>query len=426
MVLRILPHSKKSPVAMTILCKQCTQNEILRFSEDTVKMSGTKQNSYSSKTSSYRFTNSRSSSAKSIKPRISNPRRIIPSKKVPLHSTNHRTTVSGDLLHDSKNKAKTKKTTKCDFSVKNDKQQSIDLCKNCGDIVTSSVDEIRPNSDLRSVRSVSTTIKSSKIARSAKTGKSNSNFERIKRTEPQSVQQYFINENYQSEASTEEITNGVKKVSLDTIKEVSEYNPSDSIFKICPDDCEDITFVDLDDDASLKRLKEFRQKNYFECHSAKSRINNRGSATSLHGHTCVYRFYLNDRLFPVPLNTDHNNQVRCVECHLPMQLNVDEATKINGTIQAKVTIGKKNEDIMLLLPVKEPLIITEKRKENKEKNTEVVFFGVINLDGFGNSLFNSTLPGNSLALKYQKGYREFVTKEKYNYRNFDKGDVIVI
>lgn len=235
-----------------------------------------------------------------------------------------------------------------------------------------------------------------------------------------SVQQYYKNENFQPISdSAYEINSDMKKISLlETIKEMPEITTiidddssslESTLFRITNDTDTD---GKLDTD-ELQKLKAFRDDNYFECHNTQSRVKTKGSVTSLTNHQCSYRFYLNERLFPEPLNMDHNQNIRCVECHLPMELSKNSLTSrrpINGTIQAKVKIGsdKESQDTLLMLPVKDSLIIREKRKERQREveKPDIVYFGIIKLDAYGNSVFNKTLPENSLALRYQKGYKK--------------------
>ncbi|CAH0713405.1 unnamed protein product, partial [Brenthis ino] len=233
------------------------------------------------------------------------------------------------------------------------------------------------------------------------------------------IHQYYRNENYKSCDSL----NDIRKVSLKTILEQPEKVSSseNSIFQVCPDSDEEVTLMDLNKDENIQNIKEFRKNNYFECHSAKSRLYSKGSVTSLSDHKCAYRFYLNDRLFPVPINTDHQNNVRCIECHLPMKNNSEP----KGMIQAKVKLNNKLQDMLLMLPVQNSVIIKERRRR-EIKNDDCIYFGIVKLDLNGDSIFKRTLPEDSLALRYQKGYREHATREKYEYEKIAKDDVIII
>lgn len=360
-----------------------------------------KISSHSSSTSKLRKTNTRS--------KIVPPRKVLPSKKLPSTSSNDGKSCSAGVISEKKLE-KPKKVTKSDLTIKNHtKTSSIDYCKQCGDSSCTGEAKSTQNDRESDVETLVSTKKQKNNKKNVKTLKS--------------VQQYYKNENFKpSTESMGETNNGYKRISLDTIKEVSEKYSQDSLFRIY--DSED-ELENFDSKDNLDDIKDFRQKNYFECHSANSRIKNKCSVTSLHDHKCVYRFYLNDRLFPVPLCTDHTKEIRCIECLLPMNSQIGSKDKINGTIQAKVTLGKKNQDVMILLPVKEPLIIHEKRNESK-KDEDTIYFGLINLDKMGHSVFNPTLPGNSLALKYQKGFQEFQNTEEYSYHDIEKDDVINI
>lgn len=257
-----------------------------------------------------------------------------------------------------------------------------------------------------------------------------------------SVQQYYKNENFQQiSESSSEIHIDMKKISLlETIKEMPEAptmidDDSSSLEStllriINHEDTE--RKLDTDEYNAIHKLKAFRDDNYFECHNTESRIKTKGSVTSLENHQCSYRFYLNERLFPEPLNIDHNHNIRCVECHLPMEQNsLTSRRPINGTIQAKVKIGsdEESQDTLLMLPVKAPLIIREKRKERQRvvEEPDIVYFGIIKLDAYGNSVFNKTLPENSLALRYQKGYKKIEgSTDDYSFQRMEKCDIVYV
>ncbi|XP_026313510.1 uncharacterized protein LOC113225418 [Hyposmocoma kahamanoa] len=257
-----------------------------------------------------------------------------------------------------------------------------------------------------------------------------------------SIQQYYKNENFQQISdSVYEINNEMKKISLlDTIEEMPEVPTAieddsssleSTLFRIIN---QADTELHTDEYTTLQKLKAFRDNNYFECHNTQTRIKSKGSVTSLENHECTYRFYLNERLFPEPLNMDHNQNIRCVECHLPMELKENSLTSkrtINGAIQAKVKIGpaEESQDTLLMLPVKDSLIIREKRKERRREaeNPDIVYFGIIKLDAYGNSVFNKTLPENSLALRYQKGYKKFEgSSDDHSFQRMEEGDIVYV
>lgn len=350
------------------------------------------------------------------------PRRVISSRMLPSHIDGSKSCPAGVLDIDRISKtlpiARPKKTTKSDSIIKKS-NKDLDFCKKCGDAVS------KTNNSKSNTKSTSSSGKLSDTSRTKSI---------ITNERPTHVDQYYRNENFRrSSESIQDVENGFKKMSLDTIKELPERRSSEAsklktdkseIFDEYP--IEDIGFVDTEDMGSVKTLKEFRDKNYFECHSAKSRIENKISAISLKDHKCTYRFYLNDRLFPVPVSTDHQDNIRCVECHLPLNLrNSDDATQANGFIQAKIRLGQgAPQDTVMFLPVKDQLIIKERKKDEK-KEEEAYYFGVIKLDKNGNSIFNQNLPSNSFALKYQKGYKEYHQNEKYRLESVDSNVIVI-
>ncbi|XP_022831947.1 uncharacterized protein LOC111360287 [Spodoptera litura] len=343
------------------------------------------------------------------------PKKIITSKK-PIICAESKSCSS---CVSSKCAAKPKKTTKSDPTVTKKFQHNVvDYCKKCGDGKSN-------NGSKEKIMSILS-------AANVKCVRNDNSVRKTTRKPSKPVQQYYKNENFHRyEESVHDTSNNTKKnASLETIREVSEMHATiseDSILRVFSDSDEDVTYIDTNNEETIKKLKEFRQKNYFECHSAQSRIKSKVSATSLKEHKCVYRFYLNERLFPVPLNTDYNNKVRCVECQLPMDVKQElTGDKINGTIQAKVKLGSGDaQDMLLLLPVKDSLIIEERRKEIKQNN-EYVYFGVVKLSANGNSIFRRNLPVNSLALKYQKGYQEYQESRNFTYQEIKSDDIIII
>lgn len=376
----------------------------------------TNKSSITSKTS-YSSKNTKPCSKITSSPYKTKQRKVIPSKKLSSNG-NDTKSCSTSVMSTKKCPVKPKRVTTSDVVVtEKTPTRTVDYCKRCGDTVDKNTQKETKITEIVS-------------AINAKTVR-NDNTVIMNNISSPPIQQYYRNKNFFE--STESVDGNERKYrnynTLDTIRELSEVHAKsdDSPFIVFSDSDEDITHLDPDDEENIKKLKTFRNENYFECHSAKARVSSRSSVTSLNDHKCVYRFYLNDRLFPVPLNTDYSNKVRYVECRLPMDIKNDsDSDKINGTIQAKVKFGNDTQDVVLLLPVKESLIIKERRKEDREIENEYVYFGVVKLGTSGHSVFNSTLPENSLALKYQKGYKEYGYDNRYTYKNIKENDVIVI
>lgn len=432
--------------------------------------------------SSQKSSTSHSKSDKST-PKKTVPKKVVISKNLPTKKNGK--SCSTGIISNTKNPiVKPKKTTKSEECVTRVAKRHID-CKRCGagDAVAASdgksSDEIQAVSQVSDVGTILDlgnttpakhsksvdTVRSSNKLNSTKLNKSSEDLSKTKignrnsseqvqvnikyvaeqvvskeiRHKIQPVKQYYKNENFkQVSDSSHEIEEVVRRVSLlDPIKELPEIKSlsaksKDTIFKVYSDSDSESEKFDSDDFASLKRLREFRQNNYFECHSVKSRLNAKGSVTSLVDHKCTYRFYLNDRLFPIPLSTDHKQKIRCIECHLPLEFDKESKLErckdgVNGTIHAKVKMGSgdNTQDMILMLPVKDSLIIPEKRKE-KKVDPEVMYFGVIKMTAYGNSVMKTHLPNDSFALKYQKGYREFVEDEELKYEPGDKCDIIFV
>lgn len=381
---------------------------------------------------------------------------------------------------------KPKKTTKSDVCCSQDviiNRNCYDYCKKCGDVLPSTSTVINENmtdiiidqerrkcteklahgtTETRSKISTKTKEKSTQNEIS-KGPKINNKINSIKiplkgpctasnpeklaitsRDPTGSVQQYYKNENFQQISdSAYEIHNDMKKMSLlETIKEIPEAptmidddssSLESTLLRIMKHADDNERTLDNGEYHTLQKLKAFRDDNYFECHNTQSRIKRKVSVTSLENHRCTYRFYLNERLFPEPLNMDHNQNIRCVECHLPLELSENSLTSkrpINGTIQAKVKIGcEESQDTLLMLPVKDSLIIREKRKERQREveKADIVYFGIIKLDAYGNSVFNKTLPENSLALRYQKGYKKVEgSSDDHSFQRMEECDIVYV
>ncbi|CAG5047342.1 unnamed protein product [Parnassius apollo] len=385
----------------------------------------------------------------SYKPRTL--KKVIPSKSFIQRCSGDRKGCStGTISHlDKKSVGKPKVTTKSDQTFNKNAPKKIvkpDLCKQCGDVDEKvkggtkqlEVNELSDHSKTPIACDGNTKFhKNTSKHQMEKICSRSANNEGYNHT----VQQYYKNENFALSSESVHVTpsKNKRKPPLSTIIESSEVSISEGntskavLYEIYPEsNDEEVGYFDVNRWDNIKEIKEFRQRNYFECHSAKSRIKVKDDTSILGEHKCLYRFYLNDRLFPVPLSTDYHNNIRCIECKLPLE----EATKINkpnsqnsinGTVQAKIKLNDKVQDMILMLPVKEPLIIKEKRKEMQNiVDPEVLYFGIIKLNSTGDSVFRSTCPTNSLALKYQKGYRELVNNEVYKYECVNEGDVIII
>lgn len=388
------------------------------------------------------------------KAKIKLPKKVVISKKWHQNCSHGVKSHSAGVIDETtKGTEKPKKVTKSEPTVPRN-TKNIDYCKKCGDSnnVTTAVSENTEASPFD--RKYNGTNGKSAEERSKRTNTiekqkhtvqeyyKNKNFEGyIKITgsknttkiiandaendancdnEEEIIREYYKNERFQDlYDSMHEIDNGLRNLgTLDTIAEVNEKQT------LSNKSSESIYIVESsDEEINVKELKHFRDKNYFECHSGKTRVKSKANITSVKEHECNYRFYLNDRLFPIAVNKNHDDCIRCVECHLPLEMS-SENNKVNGTIQAKVKLGDETKDTVLLLPVREPLIVQQRKKEKND--SEIVYFGLIKLDQNGNSVFKRSLPTDSLALKYQKGYREFDIDEDYRYKKLEESDIIVI
>ncbi|XP_047538328.1 uncharacterized protein LOC125071934 [Vanessa atalanta] len=339
-------------------------------------------------------------------------------KKI-ICSSSEKSCSTGTINNNKNSRITTpKKTTKSHFNFGQCLSKNFDYCKTCGDVAS---------------RSDNRTLSTAKITKSQVQDSHTVPFNSINiptskkypNNHKKQIQQFYRNENFNQSTHSFNATDNLKKISLNTILEQSENKSQagteKSIFEIYPDSDEEIGFMDCDN--NFKNIKEFRNKNYFECHSAKSRVNSKSSVPNLK-HKCIYRFHLNERLFPVPFTTDHKKNIRCVECYLPLDKNIS-SSNINGMIQAKVKLNDEVQDMLLMLPVNDSLIV-EQRSKIQNDEEESIYFGIIKLDINGDSIFNRTLPEDSLALRYQKGYKELSREEKYTYESVGENDVIII
>lgn len=344
-------------------------------------------------------------------------KRVVISKKNICGSLREDETCSmGSLCHHKQNKVQ-KNTTKSDmtFIERYSCKKIVDCCKKCGDM----------NSDVNIANNESKVNKQDygQNSRVVKEAMKTSTFKNIK--DKKHIHQFYKNERFHESSDSFYPAEQTKCPSLKTIIEHPEKSCSThTVFKIPSYDCgSEDDFLDPDNIDNIQKLKQFRTNNYFECHSAKSRIRTKDNASGLN-HKCIYRFYLNDRLFPVPVYSDHHENVRCMECQLPLNIK-DEQNSVNGTIQAKVKLNNEVQDMLLMLPVKNSLIIQERRKDAK-KEEDSLCFGIIKLNLNGDSIFNRNKPDNSLALRYQKGYEEHSRRKEYNYQSLLNDDVIIV
>ncbi|XP_072934774.1 uncharacterized protein [Epargyreus clarus] len=349
-------------------------------------------------------------------------KKVIPSLNLNPNSSKEVKSCSTGVIHSKKlQDDKPRKTTKSDMRFEQNKSV-MDFCVKCGDSTKNKKNVSLKSNNCKVLNNLCDDLET-QVSIDKERGR-NKNVCNKKKM----IQQFYKNENFMPSVSSMKDNSKNKIKTLDPITENIEAinDSSETIFKIYSDSVDEIGFLDPEDEKNIEDLKDFREKNYFECHSAKSRVSSKGSVTSLNEHKCVYRFYLNERLFPVPLNTDHRNTIRCVECHLPLEeLDSDLEDAINGTLQTKVKLGNDVQDLILILPVKKPLIVPEKRRMKNEKEN-IVYFGIVKLNENGDSIFSRTLPNNSFALKYQKGYKEFVKNETYEYEKVEEDIVIVI
>ncbi|CAH0549606.1 unnamed protein product [Brassicogethes aeneus] len=64
----------------------------------------------------------------------------------------------------------------------------------------------------------------------------------------------------------------------------------------------------------LKKMKDFREKHFFETHQTPSDEKNKAKP-----HKCIYRFSLDERLAAIPLDADNFGFNRCIICDKPME-----------------------------------------------------------------------------------------------------------
>ncbi|GJQ81231.1 hypothetical protein Trydic_g20450 [Trypoxylus dichotomus] len=143
----------------------------------------------------------------------------------------------------------------------------------------------------------------------------------------------------------------------------------------------------------FKDLVQFRKDNYFDCHA----VGNGGSA-AVPEHKCIHKFVLNDRLLPQPLNTDSFGISRCDVCGKPMEQFKSEKPRVEpkrkhvnkvkqvyeyNLTPPRLNIGSGKETVQIKIPEKI-------RKECM-------------LERSPNFKLSRNVPGNSYALRYQKG-----------------------
>lgn len=116
---------------------------------------------------------------------------------------------------------------------------------------------------------------------------------------------------------------------------------------------------------SLKNLENFRENNFFDCFSTAT------VKQDVPEHKCLHKFTVNDRLYPLPLNSDAYGVSRCSICNMnitddkniaKISQNVEIQTSSkndfyniskryqNNLMPKYINIAKKNEKIQVQIP----------------------------------------------------------------------------
>lgn len=336
------------------------------------------------------------------------PKKVISSKTLPTCNGRKNTCTGKTQSLKNPLSAKPKKCTKSDLNFNEDIEQVIKHSNNIGDTLKI------VNNNSQSI------IKLPKYTTESKN----------------SLEQFYKNEKFKiSSDSVHETHSHIQKNTLlGTIKELPEvYSHTKTCTQISSSSNSEKSQsnADINEDVEFKEIKEFRERNFFECHSTTSRLKlSKSNDSTRSEHDCKYNFYLNERLFPIPIKSDYRNTIRCTDCNLPVDFSKSSNSEehLNGTIQAKVSLTSNDtKEVLLMLPVKENLIIKERRRENTKRDEEVLYFGIIKLDSYGHSAFCNNLPRDSLALRYEKGYVKHDDGDvECRYEKLNKNDIVYI
>lgn len=91
------------------------------------------------------------------------------------------------------------------------------------------------------------------------------------------------------------------------------------------------------DNDYLRNLLEFRDKNFFDCFSTVS------TQVPVRPHKCVHQFTINDRLYPLPVNSDPYGVSHCAICSQSMEHNKAVQTIKNKKLQAGKSLQYLNK-----------------------------------------------------------------------------------
>lgn len=143
----------------------------------------------------------------------------------------------------------------------------------------------------------------------------------------------------------------------------------------------------------FKDLARFRKDNYFDCHSSEHT-----APASSQEHKCIHKFVINDRFLPQPLNTDSFGISRCDVCNKPMELYKSEKPRVETKQKSvnklkqvyeynltppRINIGRGNETVQIKVPEK----LGNECLMGQSPNFKIT----------------RKVPGNSYALRYQRG-----------------------
>lgn len=143
----------------------------------------------------------------------------------------------------------------------------------------------------------------------------------------------------------------------------------------------------------FKDLVRFRRDNYFDCHSTVD-----VTSKAPDEHKCVHKFVINDRFLPQPLKSDSFGVSCCEVCNKPMEMyksqkprpvpkkksinTVKEIYKYN-LVPPRVNIGSGQETVQIKVPGR----LSKQCLYERAPNFKIC----------------RNVPGNSYALRYQKG-----------------------
>lgn len=152
-------------------------------------------------------------------------------------------------------------------------------------------------------------------------------------------------------------------------------------------------------ESNVDSLANFRDKNFFDCVSTSLQKKN------VPEHTCLHKFTINDRLYPVPINSDAYGVSRCSICNTRIADNDDDDGNVKMSQNVGIQTKTKNDFYNISKRYRNNLMPKCINMTRKNQKIQVQLPD----DDIARELLTLNIrpytcqPLNSYALRYQKG-----------------------